>query len=172
MTKRYTISELARACGLSRATLLYYDRIGLLPSPGRTASGYRVYGGGDLRRLQKIRRFREMGLAIADIQRLLDGKRGPFAAILKKRLNEIGGQIVSLKKQQSLLAGMLKSGGAFPVVDKAQWVAMLRRAGMDEAGMARWHREFERHSPEDHHVFLLSLGIPEAETRAIRRWAQ
>ena len=41
--KTYSISKLARACGLSRSTLLYYDRLGLLPPSGRTGSGYRCY---------------------------------------------------------------------------------------------------------------------------------
>ncbi len=40
---RYTISKIARACSLSRSTLLYYDRISLLRPSGRTASGYRYY---------------------------------------------------------------------------------------------------------------------------------
>jgi DNA-binding transcriptional MerR regulator len=41
--KTYSISKLARAFGLSRSTLLYYDRIGLLAASGRTGSGYRCY---------------------------------------------------------------------------------------------------------------------------------
>jgi len=41
--KTYSISKLARACGRSRSTLLYYDRLGLLKPSGRTGSGYRYY---------------------------------------------------------------------------------------------------------------------------------
>ena len=48
--KTYSISQIARTCGLSRSTLLYYDRLGLL-RPGRTASGYRIYRERDLERL-------------------------------------------------------------------------------------------------------------------------
>ncbi len=40
--KTFSISQIARACGLSRSTLLFYDRLGLLRSSGRTGAGYRV----------------------------------------------------------------------------------------------------------------------------------
>ncbi|MDD5350290.1 MAG: MerR family transcriptional regulator [Chthoniobacteraceae bacterium] len=169
----YSISKLARAFGLSRATLLYYDRIGLLPPSGRSGSGYRIYTAKDHRRLEKICRFRETGLPLAEIRRMTAAGGGPFAAILKRRMNEIGGQIVELKKQQRLLAAMLRRAGEEgSVVDKALWVKLLRKAGMDDAGMARWHAEFERHAPEGHHAFLASLGIAEAEIQNIRQWAE
>jgi DNA-binding transcriptional MerR regulator len=41
------VSALARRHGLSRSTLLYYDRIGLLKAGGRTGGGYRDYTAGD-----------------------------------------------------------------------------------------------------------------------------
>jgi len=49
--KTYSVSKLARAFGLSRSTLLCYDRLGLLPPSGRTGSGYRCYTDKDHRRL-------------------------------------------------------------------------------------------------------------------------
>src|SRR5262245_19662656 len=52
--KTYSISRLARAFGLSRSTLLYYDRIGLLAPSGRTGSGYRSYSEKDYRQLERI----------------------------------------------------------------------------------------------------------------------
>ena len=55
--KTYSISRIARACGLSRSTLLYYDRVGLLRSSARTGSGYRVYNEKDLSRLARIRQL-------------------------------------------------------------------------------------------------------------------
>ena len=170
--KTYSISKLAHAFGLSRSTLLYYDQIGLLPASGRTASDYRSYTEKDRRRLEKICRFRQTGLPLAEIQRMLATPGGPFAAILKRRLTEIGAQIVDLKNQQRLLAAMLKrTGEGTSIVDKALWVQMMRDAGMDDAAMARWHGEFERRSPEGHHDFLASLGIAEAEIQSIRQWA-
>ncbi len=54
-------------------------------------------------------------------------------------------------------------------VDKQAWIEMLKAAGIDETAMMKWHSEFERRTPEAHHQFLLSIGIPEEEALFIRR---
>ena len=72
--KTYSISQLARACGLSRSTLLYYDRLGLLKPSGRTGSGYRYYSKAEQKRLQRIGHFRQAGLTLKQIRAVLDGK--------------------------------------------------------------------------------------------------
>ena len=46
-----TVSQLARLCGLSRTTLLYYESIGLLPPASRSNANYRRYSAEDLERL-------------------------------------------------------------------------------------------------------------------------
>ena len=48
--RMYQISELAESVGLSRATLLYYEKLGLLKGK-RQANGYRVYSDSDRQRL-------------------------------------------------------------------------------------------------------------------------
>jgi DNA-binding transcriptional MerR regulator len=172
--KTYTISKLARAFGLSRSTLLYYDRIGLLPSSGRTSSGYRCYTDDDRRRLERICSYRLAGLSLAEIQAVISSDGEPSVAVLEKRLRDIGDQILEMKRKQRLLASMLKgmaSGGCPAAVDKEMWVSMLRAAGLDESAMERWHTEFELRAPEAHHEFLLSLGIPEREAVQIREWS-
>jgi len=171
----YTISRLAREFGLSRSTLLYYDRIGLLSPAGRSRSGYRLYSPAERRRLEAICSFRQAGLAIEDIRAILATTEEGPDAVLRRRLLEVGETIRGLQAQQRLLAGMLKielKGGPNATVDKETWVEMLRQAGMDEAGMRRWHGEFERRSPESHHGFLLSLGISEQEAVRIRSWSR
>ena len=172
--KTFTISKLARLYGLSRSTLLYYDRIKLLPASGRTASGYRRYTENDENKLKKICGFRQAGLSLADIRNLLSTGVKPSARIFTERLQAIGTQILDLKNQQRLLTGMMKksaSGRCPSSVDKAMWVDMLRTAGMDARAMNRWHTEFERRAPRAHHEFLVSLGIPEKEIQMIRNWS-
>ncbi|MCX6967653.1 MAG: hypothetical protein NTZ46_07705 [Verrucomicrobia bacterium] len=56
-------------------------------------------------------------------------------------------------------------------MDKQKWVEMMRKTGLDDAGMARWHGEYERRAPEGHHEFLASLGIGEEEIQSIRQWS-
>lgn len=172
--KRLSISKLAREFALSRSALLYYDRIGLLSPPGRTGSGYRVYGEREYRRLQRICVYREAGLSLEEIQAVLDSKRQPSAKVLEQRLSRIGGQIRGLRNQQRLLSSMLTSmaGRSLPpTVDKNMFVELLRAAGVSDEAMGRWHTEFEKRSPQAHHDFLLSLGIPESEAVKIRQWS-
>lgn len=172
---RYRISELAAGFGLSRSTLLYYDRIGLLRPSGRTTAGYRSYGEAERRRLARIRMFRQAGFGVDAIRGLLDSKRHPSVRVLERRMAAIGEEIATLRNQQRLLAGMLRRLGSRRggvAIDKAMWVEMLRAAGMDQAGMHRWHAELERRAPLAHAELLCALGIAGREAGAIRRWAR
>jgi len=65
-------SELAARAGVNPQTLRYYERIGLLPDPPRTATGYREYGDGSLRRLRFVRRAKELGFQLEEIRELLE----------------------------------------------------------------------------------------------------
>lgn len=66
------IGELARAVGAKIETIRYYERIGLLPEPDRTAANYRSYGEPHRARLAFIRHSRELGFTIDEIRSLLD----------------------------------------------------------------------------------------------------
>lgn len=57
--------------GVNIETIRYYEKIGLLPEPTRTAAGYRQYGEDHLRRLRFIRRGRDLGFSIEAIRALL-----------------------------------------------------------------------------------------------------
>ena len=173
--KTYSISQLANAFGLSRSTLLYYDRIGVLSASERTALGYRRYTEQDYRQLERICLFRGTGLALADIKKMFSGDPSPSVSILEKRLRDLDKEILEMRTQQHLITAMLKnmtSGDFTPAIDKKAWVEMLESAGMDERGMKAWHAEFEKRSPEAHYDFLLSLGIPVSEARRIQEWSQ
>jgi hypothetical protein len=98
----------------------------------------------------------------------------PGTELLEQRMRETAEDILGLKNQQRLLAGMLRqvaSGKRPPTVDKKLWVEMLEAAGMKQDARQRWHKEFERRAPEGHE-FLLSLGIPVNEVDRIRRWSR
>lgn len=172
---KLTVSKLGRQFGLSRSTLLYYDRVGLLPPSGRTAAGYRYYTAKDVRKLGDICRFRRAGLTLDDIQALLAAKGKPRPRVLEERLRVLDDQILEMKSKQSLLLNMIKGvamGAPPPKVDRDMWVAMLRAAGVDDHGMACWHAEFERRAPEAHQAFLASLDLPAPEIQRIRQWSK
>lgn len=168
----FRITDLARKFGLSRSTLLYYDRIGLLTPSGRSEAGYRMYSRDDRDRLATICSFRQAGLTIKDIRCVLSMEDDANGAVLRRRMRALGEEIRTLQTQQRLLGKMLQvqSSGELPVtVDKQAWIEMLRAAGMDESAMSRWHTEFERRAPEAHQQFLLALGITEEEVLCIRK---
>ena len=69
------IGSLAQRTGANVETIRYYERVGLLPAPARSAGGYRLYGIAHVKRLMFIRRARP---------RLLD-RRGPNTAEARRR---------------------------------------------------------------------------------------
>lgn len=171
MAPHYTVTRLAREWGLSRSTLLYYESLGLVTPASRTAAGYRCYGEHEAERLARVCAYREAGLSLDAIRRLLDGPELAQAGVFRQRLDEINREIARLREQQALLVRLLESEAATKetrVLDKARWVAMLREAGADEAMMTRWHETFEAQAPEAHQDFLESLGLGDEDIAEIR----
>jgi DNA-binding transcriptional MerR regulator len=85
----YTINKLAQLAGVTTRTLRHYDEIGLL-TPRRTSSnGYRIYGSAEVDRLQQILFFREMGMPLDEIGRLLASKGFDGTAALESHLKTL-----------------------------------------------------------------------------------
>jgi len=70
--RTYLVKQVAELSGVSVRALHHYDELGLLVPSGRTDAGYRVYDDEDLRRLQQILLWRELGLSLEDVRRSLD----------------------------------------------------------------------------------------------------
>jgi DNA-binding transcriptional MerR regulator len=66
-----TVSALADQAGLSADTVRYYERVGLLPEPARSAAGYRLYDQAAVGRLRLIKGAQRAGLRLRDIGELL-----------------------------------------------------------------------------------------------------
>src|SRR3546814_18733922 len=67
----FKIGELAAAAGVGRDTIRYYERMGLLREPARTAAGYRLYDATDLERVNFIRSAQELGFTLEQARQLL-----------------------------------------------------------------------------------------------------
>ncbi len=65
------IGDLSRRTGCNVETIRYYERVGLLPRPPRSAARYRLYDNGDVRRLSFVRRARELGFSLEEVRALL-----------------------------------------------------------------------------------------------------
>jgi DNA-binding transcriptional MerR regulator len=170
-----TISKLAKRFGLSRATILYYEREGLLKPAGRTANGYRWYGDREVERLQQIAGFRSYGVPVRDIRELL-ARKGDQAheQILRKRFAQMETEIQDLRGQQQALLAILeqRQESPQPAMSKERWSGIMIAAGMSNEDMRNWHREFEAREPLAHQEFLESLNLDSDEIGRIRRWSQ
>jgi len=65
------IGAAAAASGVSAKMIRYYEDISLIPRTHRSSSGYRTYSETDVQRLRFIRRARDLGFPVAEIQTLL-----------------------------------------------------------------------------------------------------
>lgn len=65
------IGALAREFGLNPKTIRFYEQIGLLPPPQRSAAGYRLYGAADRERLRFIAKAKALGLTLQEIGEIL-----------------------------------------------------------------------------------------------------
>ncbi|HLH09625.1 MAG TPA: MerR family transcriptional regulator [Terriglobales bacterium] len=170
-----TVTQLARQCGLSRSTLLYYESIGLIAKPVRSGGNYRSYGLQDLRRLQQICVYRNAGLALADIRAILSRPESDASSVLQRRLVELDAEISQLRDHQRAILKLLQNKKSFRrmnVVTKEKWVSIMKASGFSEADMHRWHAEFEKSAPTEHQEFLEFLHIPSAEITKIRDWSR
>jgi DNA-binding transcriptional MerR regulator len=170
-----TVTRLARACGLSRGAVLYYESIGLLKPVRRSAGNYRLYGEKDLERLRQVCHYRNAGLKLSDIRSILERAHGDAAAVLQRRFVELGAEIEKLREHQRAIARLLENTDRMRrmrMVTKEKWVEVMRGAGFDEDQMRRWHVEFEKSAPEEHQEFLEFLHIPGEEVRRIREWSR
>ena len=70
------IGELAADVQLNPKTIRYYEEIGLLPAPRRTAAGYRQYGAADRERLRFIAKAKALGFTLREIGELLALRAG------------------------------------------------------------------------------------------------
>lgn len=100
---RMQIGELARRAGVNPKAIRYYESIGLLPEPPRTASGYRMYGNDDRNRLDFILRAKAIGLTLDEIGEVAqlreEGEEpcGHVLALVERKIEAVDEQIRQLQ---------------------------------------------------------------------------
>jgi Cu(I)-responsive transcriptional regulator len=113
------IGELARTADTKAETIRYYERIGLLPSPPRTAGNYRAYSDEHVSRLTFTRRARDLGFSIEQIRTLLnlsDDKRQSCEAvdtIARAHLADVERKLAdleALRRELDALIGQCRHG--------------------------------------------------------------
>ena len=108
----FTRGDLARATGCNIETIRYYEKIGVMPKPARSAAGYRVYGNDHTRRLHFVRRGRELGFSLDELRgqlRLVDGHTytcREVHALTIEHLKDIRQKIADLRRLERAMSDM------------------------------------------------------------------
>lgn len=138
----YRISELALKVGLSRSTLLYYEKLGLISSK-RQANGYRTYSEHDLQQLKLLQQLQAGGLTLKECQACLDTRID--RSLLLERLQTLEHEIAQKQQSRDLLAAML-----------------------GKASMRGWHQALESQAPGAHLAWLLKQGFNEKQALRLK----
>lgn len=117
------IGEVGDAVGVSTKTLRFYESIGLLPDPVRTASGYRDYPAEMVERVQFIRDAQAAGLTLAEVTSVLElkdtGHRSceHTMSLVQRHLVEIDERITALRETRVRLAELARRAAGLDPVD-------------------------------------------------------
>ncbi len=113
--EQFTIGILSERSGVNIETIRYYERVGLLPKPQRSAAGYRLYRTIDSDRLCFIRRARDLGFSLDEVRRLLDLADQKSRScrrvhdIAVEHLAEVRAKIDDLRRMERVLATLVKA---------------------------------------------------------------
>ncbi len=116
-----TVKKLAQSADINLETIRYYEKIGLMPKPLRSESGYRIYSGSDKERLHFIKKAKYLGFTLNEIKELLnlrvddDTSCDEVKSLAERKIDEVEhkiGELKKIKKALIALAGKCHSGGA------------------------------------------------------------
>ncbi|MBC7005431.1 MerR family transcriptional regulator [Photobacterium sp. BZF1] len=138
----YRISELAEQVGLSRSTLLYYEKLGLIAGK-RLDNGYRIYSERDLQRLRLLQQLQAGGLTLKECQACLEAKVD--RDLLLNRMHQLDQEIAHKQQSRDLLAAML-----------------------GESDMTAWHQSLEQTAPDAHLDWLMKQGFDEKQALRLK----
>ena len=100
-TQILTISQVSERTGLSRDTLRYYEKVGLIESVGRNSGNHRCYAVTDLDWLAFLLRLRETGMSI-------EGMRH-YAQLRSNGAKTLGERLGLLREHRSSLENHIRS---------------------------------------------------------------
>ena len=105
----FTIEQVSAQTGLTKRTLRYYEEVGLLPPTDRTEGNYRRYTEADIKRLDKIKKLRDLlGFSLADIREIMEAEdeRGQIKVAYKNE-TEAAAKIGQLDRSDELIRRQL-----------------------------------------------------------------
>ncbi|GAB4386486.1 MerR family transcriptional regulator [Albidovulum sp.] len=127
-------ADLARLTGCNLETIRYYEKIGILPEPPRTANNYRAYGAAHVARLRFVMRARDLGFTleeVRDLLRLVDGRAASCAevqALASRHLEAVRARIADLARIEAVLSETVSRCSGEDVPECAVIDALTRAA--------------------------------------------
>ncbi|WP_075188071.1 MerR family transcriptional regulator [Teredinibacter haidensis] len=169
-----TVTQVANRYGISRSTILYYEKAGLLQPACRSDNGYRWYGESEMEKLKAILSYRSLGLPVQKLSEMVN--RNSEAAqeyALREQFMALETEIANLRMQQQAIVQLLNAHEILEdkMITKERWVEIMTAAGLGDEEMRNWHKKFEQMEPDAHQEFLESLQIDEEEIKQIRTWS-
>lgn len=111
--EQLTIGALSQQSGVHIVTIRYYERLGIMPAPRRSHGGYRLYGPDHLKRLNFVRRGRELGFELEELREMLllvDGRNYTCAEVYSRTARHAAAvrrKIADLRRLQRALDEMV-----------------------------------------------------------------
>lgn len=119
-----TIGKVAKLADVGVETVRFYERIGLLPEPPRSSSGYRVYTTDAVALIRFVRNAKGLGFTLGEIRDLLHIRVAPNATCAEvknkasRKIADIDQKLEELLKMRKQLEGIVgQCPGQGPAVD-------------------------------------------------------
>ena len=114
MTETVHIGKAAKVAGVSVDTIRFYQKLGLIKSAGRSAGGYRLFDGEQIRDLTFVRHAQELGFSLTEVKELLALRQKHHAcsevqSMLKHKLGDVREKINSLSRLEAELTDALRN---------------------------------------------------------------
>ena len=112
MSKKLTISVIAKEIGINVETIRYYERIGLIAQPEKPETGYRTYNDEILKKLYFIKRAKKLGFSLNEISDIMViGNKGckETKEIASLKLQSINNKINDLKSISKTLEELIEA---------------------------------------------------------------
>lgn len=128
-----TISQLASYAGVTVRAVRHYHQVGLLPEPGRDASGYRSYDAAAVVRLVRIRTLAEAGVPLARVEELLDAGPAEFATAVTEIDRRLRAEIRERQEHRRRIARLAAGDSLALPVEVVTYLDRLRATGVSDA---------------------------------------
>jgi MerR family transcriptional regulator, thiopeptide resistance regulator len=174
MDEALDIGEVAQRTGLTARGLRFYEARGLV-RPLRTASGRRIYGAGELARLNAVVALKRAGFPLSQIASLLGDRRVDLGHLVTAQIEALDGRALELARARERLRKVqcrIDRGEPIDVVTLCSLIA----AEDDMTERERWKRVLDRYySPEQGQEWEeLATKLPEdfREDGYLERWRE